>query len=203
MLQTARTRFFRALPSLALALVLGLGTGSRPATAQDCEPVDELCNGLDDDCDEQVDEGFQLGEPCDNGQLGLCYQTGVLICDEGGLGAKCSAPTVEPQSELCNSLDDDCDGVPDDDFPELHQPCDNGELGVCNQTGEFVCEAGGLGVECSLTSSPSPPSIELCNGLDDDCDGLSDESGACDPDWIFGDDFETGDPDLWSFAAGA
>lgn len=77
---------------------------------------------------------------------------------------------VEAQ-ELCNGLDEDCNGVIDD----LSAPCYEGPeasrgVGACRD-GRSVCGAGGT-VQCVDAVVPSE---EQCNGLDDDCDGQSDE----------------------------
>ncbi len=77
--------------------------------------------------------------------------------------------------ELCNGLDDDCDTMIDEDFPEKGLPCNDGLLGVCAGTGAFLCKADGTGTECVITNPGGTPSAEICNGLDDDCDGLVDE----------------------------
>ncbi len=80
--------------------------------------------------------------------------------------------------ELCNDLDDDCDTLVDEDFPEKGLPCTDGELGVCLGIGEFVCKADGSGTECQITNPGGVPGVEICNQLDDDCDGLIDEDDA-------------------------
>jgi hypothetical protein len=77
--------------------------------------------------------------------------------------------------ELCNDDDDDCDGLVDEDFPEKGEPCSDGELGVCAGTGTFQCTADFLGTECVLDDPGQAPGEEICNGLDDDCDGFIDE----------------------------
>src|SRR5206468_367543 len=44
--------------------------------------------------------------------------------------------------EKCNNLDDDCDTLVDEDFPDKNKACDDGKLGICKGTGKFVCDAG-------------------------------------------------------------
>ena len=77
--------------------------------------------------------------------------------------------------ELCNDLDDDCDTLVDEDFPEKGLPCTDGELGVCLGIGTLVCTADGSGTECDITNPGALPGTEICNQLDDDCDGMIDE----------------------------
>lgn len=81
--------------------------------------------------------------------------------------------------ETCNNWDDDCDGQVDEDFPQLGQPCDDGGIGACRGTGEYRCRADGSGTECVITNPGQVPQEEVCNGLDDDCDGQVDEGLNC------------------------
>ena len=129
----------------------------------------ESCNQIDDDCDESVDEGFDLGAPCTVGQ-GECEAVGAKVCKGDGSGAECSAAPGEPTGELCDGLDNDCDGVADDGF-DLFAPCTVG-VGECAQSGGITCAGDGSAV-CSAVELP--PSTEVCDGLDNDCDGVADE----------------------------
>jgi hypothetical protein len=78
--------------------------------------------------------------------------------------------------ELCgNQLDDDCDGHTDEGF-QAGQSCTVG-VGVCRTTGKWICTQDALGEICS--AQPTFPGSELCsNGLDDDCDGYTDEASC-------------------------
>jgi hypothetical protein len=69
----------------------------------------ETCDGVDNNCDGVIDEGFVLGGACSIG-LGVCKATGVIVCVGGGTG--CNAVAGAPSPENCvDFLDNDCDGV--------------------------------------------------------------------------------------------
>ncbi len=130
------------------------------------------CDGLDNDCDGQTDEGFGLGTPCMAG-LGSCLSQGRLACDADPLMTRCDAPIIPPSAELCgDDEDNDCDGDVDEGF-FLGETCFSGE-GVCRTAGKFFCSSDGLTYVCSAV--PLAPGSEICgNDQDDDCDGYVDE----------------------------
>ena len=140
-------------------------------------PVTEVCNTLDDDCDSFTDEValscYTFPTGCGpGGCVGECRR-GLQTCTaQGSLGA-CTGQ-VGPSTELCNGLDDDCDGLVDEAFPTLGNSCGNGQQGVCAQTGTLVCNTAGTGVTC--TAPTVTPGVEVCNNLDDDCDGQVDDN---------------------------
>lgn len=145
-----------------------------------CAPtLGEQCNGLDDDYDEQVDEGFNIGQECGVGQ-GSCYRTGTYVCANAS-SSTCSATPGNPvaenkpgdtvctdgldnncnglydlndpgctTAEICDGKDNDGDKLIDEDFPDLGQSCVAG-LGQCAAEGTVICAPGGQGTICSAT----------------------------------------------------
>ena len=132
----------------------------------------ELCNGVDDDCDGAVDEGYEgLGGLCDGPDNDQC-KNGVRVCAASGLGVVCGSESPTDVPELCNGADDDCDGATDEGYDGLGLPCDGPDTDQC-ANGLRVCTPDGLGTTCGVESPAGI--VELCNGLDDDCDGETDE----------------------------
>ena len=135
----------------------------------------ELCNGIDDDCDGETDEDFpEKNKMCTVG-VGMCQRTGIYVCSDDAEGVVCSAKPGEPTKELCNGLDDDCDGRTDEDFPQLGKACTGGQ-GECAAQGVYVCKPSGNGVMCNAI--PKDPKKEVCDGKDDDCNGITDDPNA-------------------------
>ena len=102
--------------------------------AQDAEiPIGdpEVCDGNDNDGDGQTDEGFALEEACSVG-MGACAVTGRIVCDDAG-ETICAALPGTPEPEVCNEIDDDCDGRTDEDFETLEE-CSVG-VGACVRGG--------------------------------------------------------------------
>jgi hypothetical protein len=72
---------------------------------------DEICDGIDNDCNDETDELWpELGESCTVG-IGACENTGTYICDTG-TSTKCDAIPGDPGTETCppDGIDNDCDG---------------------------------------------------------------------------------------------
>jgi Putative metal-binding motif/von Willebrand factor type A domain len=116
----------------------------------------ERCNGKDDDCDGQADDGLTESCTACNGKVGARY------CTNGGMTA-CSVQKTATDT-TCDGIDDDCDGTADDDVAV--RACARGYCGVQS------CK-GGAWVGCTA----APP--EVCNGKDDDCDGIADNGIVC------------------------
>lgn len=155
-------------------------------------PDTETCNGVDDDCDGDVDEGCDClpgaAQSCYTGptetqDVGAC-SSGTQTCSGTGAWGPCNGDTT-PIAESCNSVDDDCDGILD----ELDDPgaCDTGDDGVCSG-GVQSCSAGAL-----VCEPIAAPEAEVCDGLDNNCNGTADEGLTDDPILLEGEL-----PDAWS-----
>ncbi len=127
----------------------------------------EICDNQDNDCDGQVDEGNpQGGTACLTGQPGACA-AGTDTCTNGVLGC---VPNNAPTTEVCNGIDDDCDGALDDGNPGSGVACTSSGLGEC-QPGLTTCIAGANA--CNPINTPA--ALDLCDGLDNDCNGAVDD----------------------------
>ena len=128
-----------------------------PRNTERCDGLDNDCNGRLDGADED-DDGDGFADAC----AGL--PAAETDCDDT------SAAVFPGADELCNAIDDDCDGVSDDADGDGHSA-----IGAC---------AGGplSADDCDdAVATTHPGAAELCNGVDDDCNGVVDDPGArCD-----------------------
>jgi hypothetical protein len=131
----------------------------------------ELCNGQDDDCDVLIDEGFPVGAPCGS-SVGEC-QPGGLVCPSNGMLPLDCVGGVLPSDEVCDALDNDCDGMVDEGLG-LGEACGS-NTGEC-KSAKLAC-VGGRSV-CAGEIGPQP---ETCDCRDNDCDGKIDEESSTDP----------------------
>ncbi|MBX7141849.1 MAG: hypothetical protein K1X63_12290, partial [Chitinophagales bacterium] len=146
----------------------------------------EVCNGIDDDCDTQIDEGVQNTYYADNDNDGYGAGSAILACTQpAGTSTNNSdcndgSGAINPGAqEICNSgVDDDCDGLADDADPSV------------TGQGTYYADADGDGygagaaiLACVQPANTSvnntdcndgvgainPGATEVCNGIDDDC----------------------------------
>lgn len=136
----------------------------------DVTPIEETCDGKDNDCNGQVDEyDSGAGVFCNvNGKKGVC-NAGTTTCKNGRL--VCNSNVQPAANDLCNGQDDDCDGQTDESDPQSGKPCAvPNSKGECAK-GTLTCTGGKWTCKPSKTTSK-----ETCNGLDDDCNGTIDDN---------------------------
>jgi hypothetical protein len=159
--------------------------------------ADEICDGLDNNCDTRIDEGVELivwtdadgdgfGDSATETTTCNPGETDVLVgedCDDDDLN-------VHPDAdEMCDTIDNNCDGLIDGedavDATTWYLDADADGAGdentskiACEQPADYVDNAN----DCrDSDASIGPGQPETCDGADNDCDGAIDEWDAIDP----------------------
>ncbi len=141
------------------------------------EPTAEVCDGRDNDCNGQADDGVAPpAEPCAQvNEFGTCSVPWLCTAAAGGTVAwQCLAPL--PEAEACDGRDNDCNGQTDD---VAAPPLCEAQAGVC--AGSVKRCAGGLGwLPCAAGDYPDTfeANESRCDGADNDCDAETDEVDA-------------------------
>ena len=154
----------------------------------------EYQDGVDNDCDGTIDEGTDAfdddgdcacesnRDPCVGSISTSCTSLSLGDCNDADAAI---SPTA---SERCNGIDDDCDGATDEagavDGATWHRDGDGDFYGdptstttACSAPSGYVSD----NTDCNDgLSTVHPTATETCNGVDDDCDGATDEAGAAD-----------------------
>ena len=151
----------------------------------------EICNAIDDDCDGTADDGLTFiyyadadgdtyGDPlvfttsCDGPPAG--YLTDNSDCNDAD-------DAINPDAtEICNAIDDNCDGTPDDGLTFLNYYTDEDGDGFGSSAATAVSSCSPIAGsvtnndDCNdLNAAIKPGGTEICNAVDDDCDGSIDD----------------------------
>ena len=143
-------------------------------------PTKEICDGFDNDCNGVTDDVPPYACTITN-DYGACPGTSACINGQEVCNGRA------PAQEQCNGIDDNCDGRTDEEGALLckvyYKDQDGDGYGVlwdskclCSPLGYYTVVIGG---DCDDTRADVNPSAEeACNGIDDNCDGRTDEEGA-------------------------
>ncbi len=172
-------------------------------------PSTEICDNKDNDCDGKIDEDLtrscsnicfsgvetctagvwggctadpvpeNYGEPCSAG-VGACEASGSIGCD-----GECNAVPGDPQEEICDGIDNDCDGYIDEDLPDINIECDHLDT-ECRDYNNVVSQC----INGEYTDAECNEYIDLpygtfvdninCDHLDTNCRDYHDTTSICD-----------------------
>ena len=197
------------------ALLVGCSDmdGDGVRDGRDCLPDDargapglvEVCDGVDNDCDGYVDEGVSMVAYRDQDRDGYGSEARrVCSWPEGAaeVGGDCddeAAHTWPGADEICDGVDNDCDGEVDEGVTEIwYADADGDGHGVDVDTVAACWQPAGYAPAADDCDDTDPAAWddapELCDGVDNDCDGDVDEDLATIRLWVDADGDRGGDP---------
>lgn len=185
---------FDGVPSAACANVIAgvttsSGTDCDDARASIHPSATEACNRLDDDCNGRVDEGVDIAGFVDADLDGHGDPTMPMRACPGTLRFSTDAADCDDTQparhrfalEICDGLDNDCDGTIDNATTTVpwYPDTDGDRFGDPRAEPVASCQPVAdhsiLAIDCDDTSAArNPGAVELCNAIDDDCNGLAD-----------------------------
>ncbi|NQW62735.1 MAG: hypothetical protein HQ461_07885, partial [Deltaproteobacteria bacterium] len=171
----------------------------------DCDDADsanapggaEVCDGQDNDCNAEVDDTAILSSAnlrCNApGVVGECASNGQWSCVAGSAGTGAGGETcvaAADTTEICDGLDNDCNGSVDNDPPALEGPLvgtggtvgggctlppGSTAMGICRSQAKFICQAGGIVCQAAQPEATDLPGDGTSPDADANCDGWEGE----------------------------
>ena len=194
------------------------GTDCDDTDAEIRPGADEVCDGADQDCDGEIDEdaldagtvyadadgdGYGAPDTAATGCAGEGWSAEGDDCDDA------DALVSPAADEVCDGIDQDCDGEIDEDALDAslyYADLDSDGFGDVADPGVLSCEGSdGLALDatdCDDTDAAiNPGGEEVCDGVDNDCDDTDDDDGSTDALLWYADDDEDGfgDPDVMAW----
>ncbi len=151
----------------------------------------EQCNGLDDNCNGNIDEDVRMtyyrdsdGDTYGNAADSIlsCTQPNGFVSRAGDCND--SDPNVNPDvHESCNNRDDNCDGRTDEGAQlTFYRDADGDTFGnaavttlACTAPAGYVSNSSDCDDTSAAAAAVHPGATEICNGIDDNCNGQIDE----------------------------
>ncbi|MEO5946210.1 MAG: MopE-related protein, partial [Chitinophagaceae bacterium] len=148
----------------------------------------EVCNGVDDNCNGMIDEGLQTTYYRDvdgdgYGNAVVTIQACTLPAGYVSNSTDCNDANaaVNPGgTEVCNGVDDNCNGMIDEGLQTTYyRDMDGDSYGNAAATTQACTVPSGYvsnNTDCNdANSAVNPGATEVCNGVDDNCNGMIDE----------------------------
>ena len=172
------------------------------AACEDCddssasvnEAAEEICDGADNDCDSEIDEDSAVdastwyGDADGDGHGGTQFQQTACAAPGGYVASSDDCDDLDATShpgaaEICDEADNDCDATVDEGVTSTWYADSDGDgFGDAGQTTDACSPPPGYSTnnsDCDDTAAAiSPAALEICDALDNDCDGQTDEADA-------------------------
>ena len=191
------------------------GFGPAPGDCDDANPnlnpgIPEICDGIDNDCNGEIDDGLEFldyypdmdGDTYgDAGAIPESSCSPIIGFVTNGLDCNDSNPWINPdQPEVCDLVDNNCDGNVDEGFSSAIYYLDadgdgygeaSHQISYCVQPDFYVTND----LDCDDNNpNVNPAAAEICDGLDNNCDGNVDEGFSSDTYYLDNDGDGYGDP---------
>ncbi|MFH1436878.1 MAG: hypothetical protein ABIJ56_14315 [Pseudomonadota bacterium] len=131
-------------------------------------PPAETCDGIDNDCDGNCDNGWACCRGSSGSCTTTCGSTGTRTCSSSCTWSSCAAP-----SETCNGVDDNCDTIVDEGFDDGYEP--NQTCGTATNAGTVHDATSGVVTMSGNIKNTSDEDWYRIQATDDNAEPVGDE----------------------------